>query len=206
MQEMEAGLVAEAVPFYRLRRRWSKAEAVWKQYVELYDLLCSVTHEDPDEQDRVNFANFQECYTNLHERVGDVLDNQKSEEEARLKEAKDEEAARLKALASKRKVDQLTTNLKAAYTHVDKKLEEIKAGLDCEVITCMEVLNLRENRLKQIKELLKESKSLVCSIIEEDPTQTATLVDEEGAKALEAETKISACEEVLAGFWAAIKK
>ena len=94
MQEMEAGLVAEALPFYRLRRRWSKAETIWKWYVELYDLLCSVTHEDPDEQDRVDFNNFQECYTNLHERVGDVLDDQNSEEEARLK-----------ALASKQKVD-----------------------------------------------------------------------------------------------------
>ena len=69
MQEMEAGLVAEAVSFYRLRRRWSKAETVWKRYVELYDLLCSVTHEDPDEQDQVDFNNFQERYTNLHERV-----------------------------------------------------------------------------------------------------------------------------------------
>ena len=70
MQEMEAGLVAESIPFYTLRRRWSKAESIWKQYVELFDLLCSVTHEDPDEQDRVDFNNFQECYTNLHERVG----------------------------------------------------------------------------------------------------------------------------------------
>ena len=46
----------------------------------------------------------------------------------------------------------------------------------------------------------------MCSIIEEDPTQTATLVEEEGAKALEAETKVSACEEKLAGFRAAINK
>ena len=68
----------------------------------------------------------------------------------------------------------------------------------------MEELDLRVNRLNQIKELLKESKSLVCSIIEEDPAQTATLVDEEGAKALEAETKVNACEEKLAGFQAAI--
>ena len=70
MQDMEAGLVAESIPFYMLRRRWSKAKSIWKQYVEQFDLLWSVTHKDPDEQDRVDFNNFQECYTNLHERVG----------------------------------------------------------------------------------------------------------------------------------------
>ena len=96
--------------------------------------------------------------------------------------------------------------MKATYTHVDKKLDEIKVSLEAEAITSMEVLDVRVNRLRQIKELLKESKSLVCSIIEEDPTQMATLVDEEGAKALEAETKVSACEEKLAGFRAAINK
>ena len=51
MQEMETGLVAEQVSFYMLRRRWSKAESVWSQYVELYDLLCSATQGDPEEQD-----------------------------------------------------------------------------------------------------------------------------------------------------------
>ena len=43
-------------------------------------------------------------------------DSLASQVEARLKEAKEEEAVCLKALASKKKVDQLTANLKAAYT------------------------------------------------------------------------------------------
>ena len=151
MTEMEGALVAEPVPFYSLRRRWTKAETIWSQYVELYDQLCAVTHEDPDEQDRVDFATFQERYTNVHGRVDDVLDNAQSEEEARLKEVKDAEAARLKTLASKQKVDQLTANLKAAYLQIDKKLVEIKAGLDGEAISCMEILKVRENRLMQVK-------------------------------------------------------
>ena len=58
----------------------------------------------------------------------------------------------------------------------------------------------------QVKEVLKESKSLVNLIINEDPNQTVTLVDAEGAKALEAETKIIACEKILAGFRATINK
>ena len=139
MTEMEGALVAEPVPFYSLRRRWTKAETIWSQYVELYDQLCAVTHEDPDDQDRVDFAAFQERYTNVHGRVEDVLDKEQSEEDARLKEVKDAEAACLKTLASKRKVDQLTANLKEAYLHIDKKLEEIKAGLDAKAVTCMEV-------------------------------------------------------------------
>ena len=50
-----------------------------------------------------------------------------------------------------------------------------------------------------------ETKSLISSIIEEDPTKAETLLEEEGVKALEAETKVGACEEKLAGFRAAIK-
>ena len=62
MTEMEGALVAEQVPFYSLQRRWTKAETIWSQYVELYDQLCSVTHENPNEQDPIDFANFQRCY------------------------------------------------------------------------------------------------------------------------------------------------
>ena len=116
MQEMEAGLVAESVPFYTLRRRWSKAESVWSQYVELYDLLCSATQDYPEEQDRVDFNDFQERYTNVHERVSDALDTQRDEEEARAKEAKEAEAALRKTLASKRKVDQHTANLSILHS------------------------------------------------------------------------------------------
>ena len=58
----------------------------------------------------------------------------------------------------------------------------------------------------QVKEVLKESKSLVSLIINEDPDQTVTLVDAEGAKALEAGTQIIACEKILAGFRATINK
>ena len=145
MTEMEGALVAEQVLSYSLRRRWTKAETIWSQYVELYDQLCSVTHEDPNEQDPVNFADFQRRYINVHGRVEDVLDKEQSEEEARLQETRDAEATHLKALASKRKVDQLTANLKAAYLQIDKKLVEIKAGLDGEAISCMEVLKVREN-------------------------------------------------------------
>ena len=145
MTEMEGALVSEQVLFYSLRRRWTKADTIWSQYVELYDQLCSVTHEDPNEQDPVNFTDFQRHYINVHGRVEDVLDKEQSEEEARLKETRDTKAVRLKTLASKRKVDQLTANLKAAYLHIDKKLEEIKAGLDGEAISCMEVLKVREN-------------------------------------------------------------
>ena len=114
-------------------------------------------------------------------------DEEKSEAARRELIAQQEEARR-----KENKVAQLNTKLKAAYNHFEKKLDEIKAGLDAEVITCMEVLDVRISRLNQVKGLFEESKSLVCSIIEEDPAQTATLVEEEGAKALEAETKVNA--------------
>ena len=206
MTYMESALVTEPVPFFSLRRRWSKAETIWSTYEDLFDQLCAVTHEEPDVQDRDDFATFQEHYTNVHGRVQDVLDKEQSEEEARLKELKDAEDARLKTLASKQKVEQYTANLKAAHLHIDKKLEEIKAGLEGEAISSLEVLKVEENRLMQVKEILKESKSLLSSIINEEPEQTDTLVAAEGAKVLQADSKISACEKILAGFQATINK
>ena len=55
----------------------------------------------------------------------------------------------------------LTAQLKVAYNHVDKKIEELKAGLDAEAITCMEVLDVRTSRLHQVEGLFEESKKLV---------------------------------------------
>ena len=64
----------------------------------------------------------------------------------------------------------------------------------------MEVLDVRTSRLHQVEGLFEESQSLVRSIIEEDPTKAVTLLEVEGVKALDAETKVGACEEKLAGF------
>ena len=56
MMYMEGALVAEPIPFLSLDTRWTKAETVWSQYVELFDQLCAVTHEEPDAQVRDDFA------------------------------------------------------------------------------------------------------------------------------------------------------
>ena len=109
MTYMEGALVTDPVPFFSLRRRCSKAETVWSQYEELFDQLCAITQEEQDVQDCDDFAAFQERYTDVHGRVEDVLDNGQSEEEARLKELKDAEDARLKTLTSKWKVEHYTT-------------------------------------------------------------------------------------------------
>ena len=58
MAYMEGALVAEPVPFYSLRRRWTKAETVWSQYEELFDQLCAITREEQDVQDLDDFAAF----------------------------------------------------------------------------------------------------------------------------------------------------
>ena len=79
-------------------------------------------------------------------------------------------------------------------------MEEIKASLEGDAIDSLEVLKVKEDRLMQVKESLKESASLVDSIINEDPEQINTLVESEDAKALQAVSKISACEKRLARF------
>ena len=79
-------------------------------------------------------------------------------------------------------------------------MEEIKASLEGDAIDSLEVLKVKEDRLMQIKKSLKESASLVDSIVTEDPEQTDAMMDSEAAKSVQAVSKISACEERIARF------
>ena len=97
-------------------------------------------------------------------------------------------------------MQQYTARWKGVHHLIEKSLEEIKASLEGDAIDSLEVLKVKEDRLMQVKESLKESASLVDSIINEDPEQMNTLVESEDAKALQAVSKISACEERLARF------
>ena len=161
MTQLETSLGIDPVPLFSLRRKFSKAEDLWADYEGLYDQLCAIQGEDLEEQDSDDFAAFHERYSGVSGCVEDALEQEQSTEEARVK-----------ALASRRKVQQYTANLKAAHQHIDKKVDEIKASLEGEAISSLEVLKVEENRLMQVKEILKESKSLVNSIINEDPEQT----------------------------------
>ena len=97
-------------------------------------------------------------------------------------------------------MQQYTAKWKGVHHCIDKSLEEIEASLEGDAIDSLEVLQVKEDRLIQVKESLKESASLVDSIIIEDPEQTNTLMESENAKALQAVSKISACERRLARF------
>ena len=44
MTFMENALVAKPIPLSPLRRRWTKAETNWSQYLELFDQLYPVTY------------------------------------------------------------------------------------------------------------------------------------------------------------------
>ena len=57
---------------------------------------------------------------------------------------------------------------------------------------------VKEDQLARVSKSLKESASLVDSIITEDPEQTDAMTDSEAAKAVQAVSKISACEERIA--------
>ena len=133
-----------------------------------------------------DWTEFKAQYLEVHARAEDALDDDQDAEDVRPKE-----------LTSEQKVQQYTTKWKGVHHRIDKALEEIEASLEGDPIDSLEVLNVKEYRLMQIKESLKESASLVNSIINEDPEQTNTLLEAEDAKALQAVSKISACKERL---------
>merc|ERR1711942_518624 len=109
-----------------------------------------------------------------------------------------------KALTSEQKVQQYTARWKGVHHHIDRALEEIKASLEGTAIDSLEVLKVKEDRLVQVKESLKESASLIESIVIEDPEQMNVLMESEEAKSVLAASTISACEERLARFRATI--
>ena len=103
-----------------------------------------------------------------------------------------------------RKCSSTPTRWKGAHHRIDRALEEIKASLEGAAIDSLEVLKVKEDRLVQVKESLKESASLVESIIIEDPEQMNQLMESEDAKSLQAASMIRACEDRLARFRATI--
>ena len=79
-------------------------------------------------------------------------------------------------------------------------LAEIKANLEGTAIDSLEVLKVKEDRLVQVNQNLKESASLVELLIVEDPERMNELMESEDAKSLQAASTIRACEERLARF------
>ena len=125
----------------------------------------------------------------MHACAKDALDNDQDTGEVRPK-----------ALTSEQKVQQYTAKWKGVHHHIKKSLEEIEASLEGDAIDSLEVLKVEKDRLMQVKESLKESASLVDSIINEDPEQTDAMTDAEATKSVQAVSKISACEECIAWF------
>ena len=134
MVQMESPLGTDPVPMLSLQRRFSKAENVWSEYEGLYDQLRAITEEDQDEQDRDDFTVFQGCYSDVHGRAEDALDNKQSKEEARLR-----------ALASKQKAQQYTATWKSVHHRIEKALEEIESSLEGNAIATLEVLEVEED-------------------------------------------------------------
>ena len=95
-------------------------------------------------------------------------------------------------------MQQYTTRWNRVHHRIDEALKEIEASLEGDPIISLEVLNVKEYRLMQAKESLKESSNLVSLIIIEDPSRTSELLGLEDARALQIVTKVSACEESIA--------
>ena len=82
MESMQTALLTEPVPTLSLRRKHTQTESIWLEIKGLYDHLHTMTDEDQAKPDRVTFTAFQDRYTELHGRVEDILEKERSGEEA----------------------------------------------------------------------------------------------------------------------------
>ena len=148
--QMESALASNPAPTSALRRRIKNPQKVWSEFEGQYDQLRAIARENQAEQDRDEYTAFQGCYFEVHACTEDALDDDQ-----------DEEDVCPKALTSEQKVQQYTAKWKGVHHCIEKSLEEIKASLEGDAIGSLEVLKVKEDRLMQVKESLKESASLV---------------------------------------------
>ena len=166
VEQVETTLETPPISVPALKIRVESTREAWGEFVQQYIKMRNatgdkrVTEQVQGQEDHAQHADFQRRYYKALALADNALikdeqrrQDEKNSEDARPEALAQQEEARLKA----NKVAQLTAKLKAAYTHFNNKLEEIKAGLDAEVITCMEVLDVRISPLKQVKELFEES-------------------------------------------------
>ena len=101
-------------------------------------------------------------------------------------------------------MQQYTAGWKSVHHRIEKALEEIETSLGGDAIATLEELEVEEDQLRQVKESLEKSASLVDAIINKDPEQTEAMKDAEATKSVQAVSKIRACKKRLAGFRATI--
>ena len=99
-------------------------------------------------------------------------------------------------------MEQFITRWNGVHHSIDEALKELEdslwASLEGDPTISLEVLNVKEYRLMQAKEGLKESSNFVSMMVIEDPSRTSELWGLEDARALQIVTKVSACEESIA--------
>ena len=157
-----------------LRRRMEESERVWFEFENQYNQLRAIAghgrlqDQGDAEQDRNHYVSLQHRYMNVVARVRDALDVDQ-----------DEGDDRPRGLTSQQKVEQLFTKWNGVHHRIDEALKELedslRASLEGDPTISLEVLNVKEYRLMQAREGLKESSNLVSLMVVKDPSRTTEI-------------------------------
>ena len=188
MELMQTALHTEPFPNLSLRWKLGKAETIWNEIEGLYDHLCTMTEENQAELDRVAFFDFQGRYTELHGRVEDTLEKERSEEEARDQ-----------ARASRQREQQHQAGWKAIHHRIEEVLKELETSLGGDPIATLDEIDVEEEMLRQVDGLLEVSAGLVDDIINQDSEQTVMMKDAEAAKVVQATSRFEPVRSTLQG-------
>ena len=96
-----------------------------------------MTKENQAEQDRVAFTAFQDCYTELHGRVEDVLEKERSKEEGCDQ-----------TRASRQREQQHQAGWKAIHHRIEEVLKELETSLGGDPIATLEEIDVEEELLR----------------------------------------------------------
>ena len=85
--QMESALASDPVPMSALRRRMTKSQKVWSEFVGQYDQLRAIAGENQAEQDRTQHVNLQRRYLDVHALAEDALADDQDAEDVRPQRA-----------------------------------------------------------------------------------------------------------------------
>ena len=101
------------------------------------------------------------------------------------------------------KVRQLGDRWEAGYQYLETVLGELKTRLESDPINNVELLYVKSSLHEEVKAHLNWSATLVDSMFVEDLEQTVITRKAQGARRTQAESKVHACEELVAKMQAA---
>ena len=163
------------------------AKYFWGEVRSLYDRLKVLTKHEQAEVEPIASGKLQTRYEDLDARVEKALDDYY-----------------LKLKASKVRI--LGEKWRGAYLYIEAALAQLQTRLEGEPIIYLKVLELKSDKLTEIKARIDSATALVDSMYTVDLKQSVVMLEAQSARRTAVEIKVNACIKLIASRREAINR